>query len=149
MGEDEPTTDTQFRARIDLWMHCDDLLWSRLKQLYLIQAGYFALTAYLLQREHPSDSKYIMWIALAFIVPLHMVLIMLALNERGDREAQGNALWDNYGFNITTYSVRNPRQRVVLFLRACIVAGIFIIGLAVDFVIALYVTEPSLFKLGH
>jgi hypothetical protein len=144
MSHDNPND--RFKARVDLWMHCNTLLWSRLQPLYFIQAAFFALATYLLQSQNSFDGKHIIWIALIFAVPLHIVLIMLALNERADRERQGNALWDEFEFDITTYSIRKPHQRVILFFRACIVASIFIIWLGIDFVVALYISDPALFK---
>lgn len=52
-----PNVEARFKARLDLWMHANTLMWSRLQSLNYLQVAYFIVSGYSLQPQcEYSDS---------------------------------------------------------------------------------------------
>jgi hypothetical protein len=77
--------DARFKARVDMWMHCNNLMWSRLQPLSFVQVAYFAISAYIVQAKLPSHYA---WLALLLAMLFILLLLGLSVNERNDRNVR-------------------------------------------------------------
>jgi hypothetical protein len=78
-------SDAEFKTHVDLWIHCNNLIWERLRPLALIQAAFFALAAYLIQQ---GENKDIIWIALVLL--FHCILCWPRSHSTTGQIAKGN-----------------------------------------------------------
>jgi hypothetical protein len=139
------TPDARFKARVDLWMHSNSLMWSRLQPLYFIQIAYFAVSAYIL--EHKL-SIHLESAAFALSLIFQSLLLSLAVNEKNDREMQAKILVTEFGFDPTEYSEKGQSQKYGLtgkaheifwWLRFGSFLSIYLLWMLIDLAVYAYV----------
>jgi hypothetical protein len=133
----------RFRAHVDLWMHSNNLMWTRLQPLYFIQASYFAVVLFLSNK--PEDHSLI-WVALGISAVMHSFLIVLVVNERQDRNKQGLLIWREFGFDVTEYRLIKDGllERFMWFLRGFLLVVVIYGGWwVIDLFAAFYAVYPA------
>jgi hypothetical protein len=139
------TPDARFKARVDLWMHSNNVLWSRLQPLYFIQIAYFAVSAYVVQHEL---SIHLQTAAFSLSLIFQALLLSLAVNEKNDRDMQAKILVKEFGFDPTEYSEKGQTQKYGLvgkahqifwWLRFGLFLSIYLLWMLIDLAIYAYV----------
>jgi hypothetical protein len=138
-------TDARFKARVDLWMHCNNLMWSRLQPLSFVQVAYFAVSAYIIQG---NLAFYLAMIALMVAAIFTILLLGLSVNERNDRNIQGEILIKEFGFDPTEYSEDGRERKYKLqgqdharfwIFRLGLLVCIYALWIIIDVAVCLYV----------
>jgi hypothetical protein len=105
-----PNTEARFKARLDLWMHANNLMWSRLQPLNYLQVAYFIVSGYLIE-SRANVNILIPTAVFAVAVFYQTMLLLLVVNERNDRDMQGEILVKKFGFDPTEYSEEGHEQK--------------------------------------
>ncbi len=66
LTDDYAVRATVCKLHLDLWLHQNTLMWSRVQTLYFVQAGFLALAHVL--SENPKYSQYALWPCLLAVV---------------------------------------------------------------------------------
>jgi hypothetical protein len=101
-----PGPDARFKARIDLWIHSNNTMWSRLQPLYFLQLAYFAISVYLSSGQQGLEFVTLILLTAVLLISFFFqgTLLFLVLNEQNDRNIQGELLVREFGFDPTEYS---------------------------------------------
>lgn len=134
----------QFKSRTDLWIHCNNLMWSRLQPLFFIQAAYFAVAAYLAKSNSKELLLYAFLITLLFLIYLTVVVFA----DRTHRDRHGMFIYNEYGIDLLNYE-KNDRKtllsRVVGCLdktaRAVILYGLYYSWAVIDLLVMIYLYQ--------
>lgn len=124
------------KLHLDLWIHQNQLFWSRFQLLYIIQAGFFLILAAV--RPSPVFTAVVVFVAYYFLIWLYFTID----NDRRLRNHHAAVLRQEYGFEpvptplVARFGV-SPAFWEIAFQLA--IFGVFAV---VDLVAVLYLNQP-------
>src|ERR1700730_5429199 len=145
----ELTPDARFKARVDLWIFSNGMIWRLFQPLYFVQTAFFGLSLYVI---HNRLSGVIELASFAIVLLLQFLLLGIVLNAKNDRDIQGEILVRDFDFDPTEYSSAGRAKKFGLqgkfhnlfwLLRHMSLAGIYIIWMLIDVAVCAYVLDHT------
>jgi hypothetical protein len=129
--DEKPTPDARLKAHVDLWIHGDRLVWSRLQLVYFVQFAFFSVAGYM--RE--NDRLVIASCMLA--VFLHLYILIIVHFDAQFRDKHADILLDRYELDANKYGLeRLEKPLMVGFFKPFLRVFLFFCWIPIDVAVA-------------
>ena len=127
---ERPDREFQRKAHFDLWLHQNQLFWSRFQLLYIVQASFFVIIATI------RSERLLVYVALGVTLIFMAWLYSTLDQDRRLRNFHARKLKDDYGFDPLPPEVTTPERLSPQILEIAFQISIFLPFVVMDIYVA-------------